>query len=114
MPFDTRTPSRGFDPLYARQARLTILRDPTSPVPDAQALALSALGWVLSDTDRAERFLALTGLTPDSLRASLSDPGTLLAVLDFLCAHERDLVGAADALGVSPEQLVAARRGLSA
>ncbi|WP_350224225.1 DUF3572 domain-containing protein [Novosphingobium sp. fls2-241-R2A-195] len=93
--------------------RLTILREPSSPS-DPQALALNALGWVLSDQDRAERFLSLTGLTPEELRASLGEPSTLGAVLDFLCAHEPDLLGAADALGVQPEMLVAAQRKLGA
>ncbi|WP_255535879.1 DUF3572 domain-containing protein [Novosphingobium sp. KA1] len=77
---------------------------------DAETLALHALGWVLGDGDRAERFLALTGLTPDHLRTSLGEIGTLTAVLDFLCAHEPDLVAAADVLGVKPEELAAARQ----
>jgi hypothetical protein len=64
---------------------------------------------VLGDGDRAERFLALTGLTPDHLRSSLGEIGTLTAVLDFLCAYEADLVAAADALGVQPEELAGAR-----
>ncbi|EZP80755.1 DUF3572 domain-containing protein [Novosphingobium resinovorum] len=93
--------------------RLTILREPSSPS-DPQALALNALGWVLSDQDRAERFLSLTGLTPEELRASLGEPSTLGAVMDFLCAHEPDLLGAADALDVQPEMLVAAQRKLGA
>lgn len=93
--------------------RLTILREPSSPS-DPQALALNALGWVLSDQDRAERFLSLTGLTPEELRASLGEPSTLGAVMDFLCAHEPDLLGAAGALGVQPEMLVAAQRKLGA
>ncbi|EIZ78275.1 hypothetical protein WSK_3157 [Novosphingobium sp. Rr 2-17] len=76
-------------------------------------MALQALGWVLSDEDRASRFLALTGLTPDALRESLAEPGTLGAVLEFLCSHEPDLVGAADALGVKPQTLVGARESLS-
>jgi hypothetical protein len=80
---------------------------------DAQALALAALGWVLSDQDRAERLLALTGLTPEGLRERLGDPAVLTAVLDFLCAHERDLVAAAEALGVPPQDLASARERLT-
>lgn len=101
-------------PLYATQARLTILRDTPTPPADPQALALNALGWVLADGDRAARFLALTGLTPDELRASLGQPGTMGAVLDFLCAHEPDLLAAADALGVTPPELAGARERLGA
>nr|WP_091142006.1 DUF3572 domain-containing protein [Novosphingobium sp. CF614] len=77
-------------------------------------MALGALGWVLGDGDRAARFLALTGLTPDALRASLGQPATLAAVLDFLCAHEPDLVAAADVLGVDPRELAGARERLGA
>lgn len=69
---------------------------------------------MLTDQDRAERFLSLTGLTPDVLRASLSEPATMAAVLEFLCSHEPDLVAAADALEVTPETLARARERLGA
>jgi len=36
----------------------------------------------------------------------------LTAVLDYLCGHEPDLIAAADALGVAPAQLAAAREKL--
>jgi hypothetical protein len=94
-------------------ARLTILRNPSSPA-DPHTLALSALSWVLGDSDRADRLLALTGLTPEALREGLGDPATLSAVLDFICAHEPDLVAAADALGVAPQELAGARERLGA
>jgi len=74
---------------------------------------LRALAWVLSDTQRAERFLALTGLTPEALRAGLAEPATHRAVLDFLCAHEPDLVAAAESLGLEPAQLAAMREQLA-
>ncbi|MGH6743829.1 MULTISPECIES: DUF3572 domain-containing protein [unclassified Novosphingobium] len=89
-----------------------MLRESPSPSQDPQALALNALGWVLADQDRAERFLALTGLTPDVLRASLGQQATMAAVLEFLCSHEPDLVAAAEALDVAPEMLVRARERL--
>ncbi len=69
---------------------------------------------MLTDQDRAERFLALTGLTPDVLRASLGQPATMAAVLEFLCSHEPDLVAAAEALEVTPETLARARERLGA
>ena len=56
--------------------------------------------------------MALTGLSPDALRAGLGNPATLGAVLDFLAAHEPDLVAAAEALGVQPQDLMAARERL--
>jgi hypothetical protein len=68
---------------------------------------------VLGDDDRASRLLALTGLTPEALRHGLSDPAMLGAVLDFLCAHEPDLLAAADALAVAPQDLADARERLA-
>jgi hypothetical protein len=78
-------------------------------VKDPAALSLEALGWVLADPVRARRFLDLTGLTPEQLRGSLAEPATQRGVLDFLCAHEPDLRGAAESLGVEPAALAAAR-----
>jgi hypothetical protein len=48
------------------------------------------------------------------LRAGLGDSAMLGAVLDFLCAHEPDLLAAAEALGVEPWELTAARERLAA
>ena len=75
-------------------------------------MALAALGWVLSDTARAGRFLELTGLTPDGLREAVGQSATHRAVLDFLCAHEPDLVAAAESLGLEPAELAAMRERL--
>ena len=56
--------------------------------------------------------LALTGLTPDALRDGLGDPAVLGAVLEFLASHEPDLLAAAEALGVEPATMMAARERL--
>jgi hypothetical protein len=83
-------------------------RIPNDPV----ALALAALATTLGDERRAQRFLDLTGIGTDELRASLGDPALLAAVLRFLEAHEPDLISVAEDLGVKPEDLVEARRQL--
>ena len=75
---------------------------------------MRALGWILSDDARAERFLALTGLTPDSLRDGIESGEVQRAVLDFLAAHEPDLIAAAEALDLAPADLVRAGEGLGA
>jgi hypothetical protein len=81
---------------------------------DAAALALSALAWTLSDQPRAERLLALTGLSPSDLRARAGEASVLAAVLGFLENHEPDLVACAAALDRKPERLVRARMELEA
>ena len=89
-------------------------KPPESEHTGAEALALGALGWILTDERRAERLLSLTGLTPDRLRHGIEDRQVQAAVLEFLATHEPDLVLAADALNVEPEAIIAAHRELSA
>jgi len=84
-----------------------------NPVNRCSEVALRSLAWILGDPARAHRFLDLTGLSPETLRATAAESATHRAVLDFLCAHEPDLVGAAEALGLDPAELAAAREGLA-
>ena len=79
---------------------------------DAETLALSALAATLTDERRAQRFLDLSGIDTEDLRSRAAEPDLLAALLRFLEAHEPDLIGVAGALGVKPEDLVAAREGL--
>ena len=78
-------------------------KPPESEHTGAEALALGALGWILTDERRADR-----------LRHGIEDRQVQAAVLEFLAAHEPDLVLAADALNVEPEAIIAAHRELSA
>jgi len=73
---------------------------------------LAALGWILDDNQRAQRFLDLTGLTPDALRGAVGEHYMHKAIFDFLAAHEPDLLAAADALQIAPETLVKAARNI--
>ena len=90
-----------------------MLSPPTNNDPtDAETVGLAALAATLTDDRRAERFLALTGLSPDGIRARIGERTLLAACLTFLEAHEPDLVAVAAAIGVKPEALVAAREEL--
>lgn len=86
---------------------------PNHAAAEPGALALAALCWILEDQDRAERFLSLTGLEPETLRQGLGDTGVLGAVLDFLSNHEPDLLRASEALAVAPEELISASKELT-
>jgi Protein of unknown function (DUF3572) len=79
---------------------------------NAETLALSALAATLTDERRAQRFLALSGIDTDDLRRRASEPSLLAALLRFLEAHEPDLIDVAEAVGVKPHALVAAREEL--
>ena len=79
---------------------------------DPVALALRALAATLGDQRLAERFLSLSGIDAPDLRQRAADPVLLVALLQFLEAHEPDLVAVAEETGVKPEALVAARHEL--
>ena len=85
----------------------------TKQMPDPHAIALEALTWILSEPSRADRFLNLTGLDPASLRHSAGLTSTHVAILDFLLAHEPDLIAAARDLQMEPRGFVEAREGLN-
>jgi hypothetical protein len=79
---------------------------------DAEAVAIGALGHIAGDPDTLSRFLALTGLGPDTLRRAAADAGFLGRVLDYLQENERLLLAYAEASGHSPETILAAHRAL--
>ena len=85
---------------------------PTQTPNDPLALALAALAATLVDERRARRFLDLTGIGTDELRARAAEPALLSALIGFLEAHEPDLLSVSEEIGVTAEQLVAARRSL--
>lgn len=80
--------------------------------PDAEALALAALAATLTDERRAQRFLDLTGLDANELRARAGERTLLAATLAFLEGHEPDLLAVAQAIGTEPEILIMARAEL--
>jgi hypothetical protein len=75
-------------------------------------IGLRLLAHVMSDPELAARFLALSGLDADTLRARAGDPGLLAALIEFIAGHEPDLVAAADALALTPMAIVAAGAAL--
>jgi len=85
----------------------------TSPIPNgAEALALAALAATLTDARRAERFLSLTGLSPDGIRSRLEDRSLLAACIGFLESYEPDLIAVAEDIGSTPEVLLRAKAAL--
>ena len=82
---------------------------PTQIPNDPIVLALAALAATLGCERRAQRFIDLTGIGTDELRARAADPALLAALLRFLEAHEPDLLAVAEDLGCTPQDLVEAR-----
>ena len=79
----------------------------------AENIAIKALTFLTGDPERLARFLALTGLGPETIRAAAGSLGFFRAVLDHVAGQEDLLVALADEMGTRPETIVAARRLLA-
>jgi hypothetical protein len=80
---------------------------------EAEAAAISALGFIAGDAELLPRFLAITGIEAASIREAAREPGFLAGVLDFLLAHEPSLMRFAAETGADPASLTQARRMLA-
>jgi hypothetical protein len=81
---------------------------PSAGAEAAAQTAIEALGWLASDENRLERFLALSGLGPENLRKAAAEPRFLSAILDYLASNEALLLEFARDSAQSPEQVAKA------
>ena len=75
----------------------------------AEILALQGLGWLATDEAGMQRFLHLSGLDAQSLRANTGTLEMNVAILDFLLGHEDLLLDFCKSLAASPKDLHMAR-----
>lgn len=94
------------------RARPSCVGAAAMPAAAAEALALRALAWVLSDDKHVRRFLALSGLAPAAIRDAPEDPGVLRGALDYLLGHEPDLLAFCESAGLAPDLPARARAAL--
>ena len=79
----------------------------------AAALAIAALGFIAGEPEQLGRFLALSGIGPDSLRAAAREPNFLLGVLDHVAGDEALLIAFAHEQGINPPAVAQARDALA-
>ena len=79
----------------------------------AESLAVQALGFLAGDPERLARFLALTGIGPDRIRAAAASPGFLAGVLDHVASEDALVTAFAAEAGIKPEEVERARRILA-
>jgi hypothetical protein len=79
---------------------------------EAEALAARALQFLADEPRLLSRFLAFSGIAPRQVRRAAAEPGFLAGVLDFLLAHEPDLMAFAQASGRPPTEVAKARAAL--
>jgi len=77
---------------------------------EAQVIALKALAFLASDSDRLGTFLAASGLGPDDLKSGARNSQFLAGVLDYLLGDESLLLTFAENDGVDPGAIAIAWR----
>jgi hypothetical protein len=78
----------------------------------AEIVAIQALSFIADDGERLGRFLAETGIGPETLRASASDPHFLAGVLDFVLRDDATVSAFSESSGHYPTTIAAARMAL--
>lgn len=86
-----------------------MIRHPEMTRELAETVAIQALSFIAEEPERLGRFLALTGIGPESLRDAAREPNFLLGVLDHLAANEPLLREFATQKEIAPEIVTAAR-----
>jgi hypothetical protein len=76
----------------------------------AESLAVQALSFLAGEPERLARFLALTGIGPDRIRAAAASPGFLAGVLDHVASEDALVTTFAAEAGIKPEEIEKARR----
>jgi hypothetical protein len=79
---------------------------------DPETLGLRVLAHIAMDEDLLPRFLTLSGLDGESLKARAADPALLGGLLDFVMFDDALVLRMAEALAVEPEAFARARARL--
>jgi hypothetical protein len=89
-----------------------VMVNSASTAANAEAIAIEALGFVAGDPALLPRFLSITGIEAQSIRAAAREPGFLAGVLEFLLAHEPTLLQFCEQFGIAPAAVASAQRAL--
>ncbi|MGC1465541.1 MAG: DUF3572 domain-containing protein [Pseudolabrys sp.] len=78
----------------------------------AEELAIQALTFIAGDAQQLGRFLAITGIGPEQIRAAAREPGFLAGVLDHVASDEKLLTAFAAETGFAPDDVGKAQAAL--
>jgi Protein of unknown function (DUF3572) len=78
----------------------------------AEIVAIQALSFLAGDSARLGAFLAETGIGPETLRQSATDPQFLISVLDFVMRDDASVKAFAEVSKLHPTNIAAARQVL--
>ncbi len=76
---------------------------------EAQGIATEALLHLSRDPEQIGRFLAFSGIGPESIRDASDEPGFLAGVMEFYMSDEPLLLAFCENSGIRPTLIAAAR-----
>ena len=79
----------------------------------AEIVAIQALSFIAGEPERLGRFLAETGIGPETLRTAAADPRFLSNVLDFVMRDDATVKAFASAAQLHPTNIAAAHQALN-
>lgn len=75
---------------------------------DAESVAIQVLNFIVADVDRIIQFLNITGLQPETIRASAQSSHFLLGVLEYVAKDDDLLKMINQELKIRPAAILAA------
>jgi hypothetical protein len=78
----------------------------------AEIVAVQALSFLAGNPELLGKFLAETGIGPETLRTAASDPNFLIHVLDFVLRDDETVNAFAKSAELHPTNIMAAREVL--
>ena len=91
---------------------MTISRRSAITAEIAESLAIQALAFLAAEPERLGRFLAVTGIGPEGIRAAAREPQFLAGVLDYLTRDEGLLIEFATQMAMDPADVARAYAAL--
>lgn len=79
----------------------------------AEAVAITVFAQLANEPEELQRFLALSGIEPETVRDAARQPGFLVGVLDYVLGGQRTLAGIEGSTGLSARTISEARQHLA-
>jgi len=78
----------------------------------AEMLAIQALAFIAEEPHSLNRFLDISSISPEQIRAASREPGFLAGVLEHMLGEESLLVAFARSAGIDPGEIARAASAL--
>ena len=78
----------------------------------AEMLAIQALAFIAEEPEQLNRFLGMSGIDADDIRAAAREPAFLAGVLEHMLGDESLLIAFAESAGIEPGEIARARGAL--